>query len=535
MRESCSTNKNRKNLHFENEPADNLRRMSAEELPFPSSQSPNNHEYDLEVRKYVFQGWQGIVQNDWEGARTSFEQGIVVAQQCEDRLGRAHCTNGLGCVDHCLGNYAEALAHFHGALVVFREFQDDQQYASVTGNIANIYFAQYLYEEAEARYRQITLLGEDVVGVQNYLTSLLNISNCLLRQEKAEKIQKNEEAEEILQDVLRRLPYAKDTSDKRNTLHAARAYNMLASISFQKSMYKEARQLIRKAQLSARKIHNQEEEAISLLYLGKYAKRNNIFYLKKSLLIAEKSAEKITVIEIYDELTKFYQKKGNFKIAFEYLKKSNELTKEHISPKISQQLEIIRQKELMTALQETENLRAEAQKMANQDSLTGLYNRRYIDSQLRLLFDTAKNAEDSFVVVLIDIDNFKQINDNYTHSIGDIVLRQIATLLSNGIRSCDLVGRYGGEEFVLVLPNMSCHDAWQMCDRVRDTIAGYDWEEIAENLKVTISAGICGNLSLKNHEKMLQVADENLYRAKNGGKNRIYGHLISSVEFLLIT
>jgi diguanylate cyclase (GGDEF)-like protein len=85
----------------------------------------------------------------------------------------------------------------------------------------------------------------------------------------------------------------------------------------------------------------------------------------------------------------------------------------------------------------------------------------------------------------------------------------------------DFVGRYGGEEFVILLQGMGASNAGQICERIRQSIEEENWSAIAPNISVTISAGVCGDTSLANHEKMLQVADALLYRAKHRGKNRV--------------
>jgi diguanylate cyclase (GGDEF)-like protein len=484
--------------------------MSVEEL---SVIKPKPHPTSWE---YVGKGWQCLTQTDGEGAYTCFTEGLQFARGIHDRYGEAHLINGMGCLQNTRGEFAEAMEHFQTAHAMFTEFQDEQQCAGAIGNMANIYFAQWLYEEAEIRYQQIVQLDEKIVGAQNYLTTLLNIGACFFYQAKYT------EARAVLGDVLRRLPHTKDTSDKRNTLHRARTYNILASIAFIQGEYAHGRQHIKKAREAAKSVANREEEAVALLSLGIYGKQNNRASLEKALVISQEIQVVQLSIQIHDALVALHRKNRRWELALEHLTESQALTKQIFSPKANQSIETVRRKELTEALKTAQTLREEAQRLANQDSLTGLHNRRYIDTHLKQLFNHAKQTNIALVVVLLDIDNFKHVNDTYTHTIGDKVLCDVAQLLTNGIRSTDLVGRYGGEEFVIVLSHMSYHDAWQMCDRIRQNIANYNWDKIIDGLKVTISAGICGDISLINHEKMLQIADKNLYQAKHNGKNIVY-------------
>lgn len=177
-----------------------------------------------------------------------------------------------------------------------------------------------------------------------------------------------------------------------------------------------------------------------------------------------------------------------------------------------------RQSELLTQLAEKN---AELERMAKEDALTGLYNRRYIDQMMQQVFQEAQSCGGRLTIGILDIDYFKKINDRFLHQVGDEVLKTVAQLMKARIGKEGVVGRYGGEEFVLVFPNASLERAALVSDTVRRTVEMHDWASIHPELKVTLSIGLCANTSLPSYEKMVAQADEKLYEAKKNGRNQI--------------
>jgi two-component system cell cycle response regulator len=155
------------------------------------------------------------------------------------------------------------------------------------------------------------------------------------------------------------------------------------------------------------------------------------------------------------------------------------------------------------------------------DELTGLYNRRYFRERADHFYKQANRYQQPLSIMLGDIDFFKRINDTYGHAIGDDVLRTISSLLQTNLRETDLLARYGGEEFVIIFPETDLYSASELCERIRQTIEGHSWEEIAADLKVTMSMGINADTQLSDFEQMLINADEKLYQAKGNGRNQI--------------
>jgi two-component system cell cycle response regulator len=174
----------------------------------------------------------------------------------------------------------------------------------------------------------------------------------------------------------------------------------------------------------------------------------------------------------------------------------------------------------------TERLRDNVQlsiEMAITDALTGLFNRRYMESHLDTLVEQAAARGKPLTVLVLDIDHFKAVNDTYGHDAGDDVLREFAIRIRKSIRGIDLACRCGGEEFVVVMPETDMAVATMVAERLRRRIAGEPFliQQGARAIEVTISIGIA---ALGRHDSaagILKRADQALYRAKREGRNRV--------------
>ncbi len=167
----------------------------------------------------------------------------------------------------------------------------------------------------------------------------------------------------------------------------------------------------------------------------------------------------------------------------------------------------------------------ELQARARMDALTGIFNRRYLLELGHRELERARPGGRPFSVVLIDIDHFKDVNDTYGHSAGDLVLKSVVRTCAGALRSRDLMGRWGGEEFVLILPGASPDGALAVAERARKNIAGSVVSlDNTTTVSVTASFGVAGVAAPESGtslEKLLEMADQALYRAKNSGRNRV--------------
>ena len=164
---------------------------------------------------------------------------------------------------------------------------------------------------------------------------------------------------------------------------------------------------------------------------------------------------------------------------------------------------------------------ARIEELAQIDELTGVLNRRYIMKALNDETARAQRAGTVCSVAIIDMDHFKRVNDKYGHPTGDEVLRSFAIALGANMRGIDKLGRYGGEEFLLVLPDCTREQASSTVDRLRVMVAAIDWNAISVELCVTFSAGVAQLRQDEAPEDILTRADVALYRAKDMGRNRV--------------
>jgi len=163
-------------------------------------------------------------------------------------------------------------------------------------------------------------------------------------------------------------------------------------------------------------------------------------------------------------------------------------------------------------------------KMALVDPLTGAFNRRYLDTYFPQFVRQSTEKNRSLSVQMLDIDHFKQVNDRFGHAVGDVVLREVARRLSNGIRPSDFFVRMGGEEFAIIMPETHLPSAFKIAERLRQSISNLPiaLPDGGDPLPVTISIGVADTHPLYDKEpiKVFDRADAALYKAKNSGRNK---------------
>jgi two-component system cell cycle response regulator len=159
---------------------------------------------------------------------------------------------------------------------------------------------------------------------------------------------------------------------------------------------------------------------------------------------------------------------------------------------------------------------------AARDALTGLYNKRFILNELENYCRIARRSNRAFSIIMIDIDDFKQINDRYGHLSGDEYLKNLSELIQSSLRDQDIAGRIGGEEFLVILPETAIDGALQLAVRIRKHVEKFVLEHRNCNIQTTISAGVCQyENKLKDIKEFLELADQALYEAKRAEKNKV--------------
>ena len=164
--------------------------------------------------------------------------------------------------------------------------------------------------------------------------------------------------------------------------------------------------------------------------------------------------------------------------------------------------------------------------LATSDSLTGLFNRGYVDDRLALELSRARRYGNVLTLAVIDADHFKSLNDRHGHPSGDLVLRGIASILRDSFRQSDTVGRYGGEEFVVILAETDGDAAWRKLESLRELVASTAFAVAGhgEQVRMTVSAGLASFPDDgEDAAELFALADERMFQAKNEGRNRVMG------------
>jgi len=184
------------------------------------------------------------------------------------------------------------------------------------------------------------------------------------------------------------------------------------------------------------------------------------------------------------------------------------------------------QHKLTQAQQEVQTLQSqltEITDLATIDELTGLYNRRALFSRLVEEHSRVERYKENFSLMIFDIDDFKQVNDTYGHQVGDAILKKLAHFLKGNLRTSDFISRFGGEEFIAILPSTEMEKARQVAEKMRHMLGKKVFEDKkgAIKIKITVSTGIAQCTPGDTIDNLIKRADDALYMAKNNGKNTI--------------
>jgi two-component system cell cycle response regulator len=181
------------------------------------------------------------------------------------------------------------------------------------------------------------------------------------------------------------------------------------------------------------------------------------------------------------------------------------------------------QDELDQKNRELEIANKRLRKLSITDGLTELFNHRHVHELLRDEFERSKRSGEPLGVAMIDLDKFKSVNDTYGHPTGDVILYETARILTDTAREIDMVGRYGGEEFIAILPNTTEEEAARFAERVRTAVEEHVFRDEEVEIRMTCSSGVASFPmgAVQTPEALLKEADDALYEAKESGRNRV--------------
>ncbi|WIV17200.1 GGDEF domain-containing protein [Paenibacillus polygoni] len=225
-----------------------------------------------------------------------------------------------------------------------------------------------------------------------------------------------------------------------------------------------------------------------------------------------------THMTIFERFALFYILTGEYLILIQLLHRGNDLLERLVRTSRSER-DLLINNTIMERLSKT-------------DALTDLYNHRTFQEYLDHLIEHCDTNKIPLQMAVIDIDNFKSINDTYGHAVGDIILKRVAGILQQSLTSDEIIARYGGEEFAIIFPEKTLDQAFEICERARESIYLLNHLEM-ENRRVTVSIGLSGYVHGMDKSQFFREVDSLLYTAKKEGKNRtVYPHDIEqSVPF----
>ncbi len=449
--------------------------------------------------------------------------------------------NNAAIVYNLLGDYASAIELYTKSLELCKTLDYREGIGRALKNIGVTHFEMKHYPEALEYLQQALSFREVTDEPQLHSYTLVDTGRC-------HKALGN--STEALRYISQGLALA-ETIENRTGI--ADALDELGTLHLDQGNLTDAQQCLDRALWIKRDINEPPGQMAtqlkrSALFLAQDKPELALRVLQEALGLAETIGSKTGLYQVHLALSQSYEKIKDVPLAFQHHKAYIQLkddvfneSSSHIlqSLRVTRQVEKAEKEREIYRLKNVELAQANEQlhrldtqktrllgqlkKQAQEDGLTGLFNRRYFDERLKHSFQEALEHDLPLSIMLCDIDNFKSINDTFSHQVGDQVLTTVARLLREGIRHSDVLARYGGEEFILLMPGARKDAALELCERLRKRIAEYDWERLGAGLNVTLSLGIASDLSSGNHEKLTSLADKHLYEAKRLGKNRVRG------------
>ncbi|WP_412495616.1 diguanylate cyclase [Shewanella chilikensis] len=504
-------------------------------------------------------GWYSQLKGNMEQAKADYDQALQQAYQLEDRRLIADARSMRGAMYSFQGNFALALEDLLTAQQLYEQLKLDYwsrynlvDLATSFRRFGDPQSALNYYRQLEQAYRQggheeqayivngeMAIALEELGDFEAAVTKFQQSYNYLKRQgmtieaagvsvNMAGSLLKLDRIEDAKQALERAKPFV--TEQQGGFYSFMQLYS--ADVLLRQGQAEQAMVPLAKAEQSFRDISN--DRGLAELYLLK----SEIFAAQG--LWQESTNVLKSYISLHSELDNKLQSYRTTEMRTRFnadrMAKENQRLLESERLK-EQEVQILQQNRLLQlavlilasiiifimailAYKQTGKSR-QFQKIAQTDHLTQLANRRYTYQRGEALFNQAKHSGIPMSVILFDADNFKDINDQFGHDGGDKVLQHLASVSQTLIREQDLLGRIGGEEFLLLLPETSREECLKIAERLRQTLAESSPEALAGESRVTISAGVATLNTELQFSELLKQADNALYRAKNKGRNRV--------------
>jgi diguanylate cyclase (GGDEF)-like protein len=439
--------------------------------------------------------------------------------------GEARCCNLLGITHKQLADYGHALEMYEMALKGFRETADLKWQARVISNVGNVEIqlgnfavALELFDQALELRREIG--DNEGAGFDLNNAAFGRIQRALQLRAAGDVTGCQAEAEDALRLLDRSLAIARQFGYKRLEAFCLQtmgeAYQAMSRPEVALGMADQFLQL-------ARDSNDKWIEAYGLACVGEIRHQlgqdaEGLGLLRTALASFEALGSRDETARVLRILSQVHEALGSLNDALLCLRRAGA-----IEQRLKNE-ETERRSRALSARRRLEQASAEAERyrrLALEDSLTGLANRRQLDERLRSLMQDAEARGSVLTVALADVDHFKGINDRFSHAVGDEVLRCVGEILRAQCRLGDMAGRFGGEEFMLIFRGLDMTAAAEACERARRAVESWDWKSIHPQLRVTLSLGLASSTSFAHPQGLLDAADHWLYEAKHHGRNQV--------------
>ncbi|MGA8809788.1 MAG: tetratricopeptide repeat-containing diguanylate cyclase, partial [Thermoanaerobaculia bacterium] len=493
-------------------------------------------------------------------AEQEYGNAVVLARQVRDVPLEAETLGNIGYLQYERGAMADALANLQNAYRLSAQLGDEKGRLDALSNIANVYADAHVaqYDRAIEYYKQLLDEYEKHGQPSDVADTMFNIASTL--QTKGDFTAAELHYRRALA-AFQKLGKAADVAFTKRDLalalmkqgRAAEALPLLdASVAFYDGKDEENAAHARQFRGMAYRRVGRLRDALHELDTARrfYERENNVRFLEKNV----------------EETALVYSQLGDWRAAYDASVRHAALAQtlatsrnDELSSRLRVAFDTEKKDQENRALARENGLRAvalrEAQRsgrlqivvsaliallaaalailfwrqvvntrrmrsMAMTDELTRLPNRRHILAAAEIAFDAAKREGRPAAIIVLDIDHFKRINDTWSHAAGDTVLQSVARACRVALRPADLIGRIGGEEFLVVLHSATAQQAHEIAERLRLAVERLDLSSVAPDLHVTISLGVCVT-SDYNASAAIATADSMLYRAKESGRNRV--------------
>lgn len=458
----------------------------------------------VKANLYNLQGQIAYEQGQLLKALECWTKTLLIWEQLESKPDIAKACSNIGIIHDCLGNFSAAIEQYKRALDIQKEMNNIHDQGLTLNNLGLACRNLDQIEEALNFYLQAQEANEKSLHTENMPCTLNNLANLYIRMHNPEKA--------ILY-IAQALAVAKKTTDN---LEIAYAHLNQGLVLLQQNNSTEALKELHnslkinlEAQCSEGIIDNYL--ALSKLYESIDLKKA-LTYIRKAYKQAKKSGLFQLLAACYEKLHTIYYRLGRKDEAY--------LT----SQKASQLKDTLYEQRMQAALQHQKTLWQveELRRKTITDPLTELHNREYMKKNIPAIYTLAARHDRPCSFAMLDLDHFKLVNDRFGHTIGDAVLCSVATIMKKTLRSSDLIMRYGGEEFFIVLPETNAANSQVALEKLRIAIAEYPWATIQPELKITASIGFSDLVSNDYPWDFMQKqSDQALYKAKQHGRNRV--------------